>query len=196
MKRFLSCGSPYRSSHIIGRSMSGLRPCCCHSGGREFVSSHYFWNNEWCKNLQNKSRQIPQQTRLCGARSGLPQLCSWVRAIITYTHPQCWEKWNRSRKQWQYCAKHETTMITFSRWLKNDGKIPHSLDALQRLWRCRCCIQQSGYSNHKLLPLALRQIHPCYKWHTSVCWCGLVRGCGHSGRFWGGKCPWKADNGR
>ena len=27
---FLSCGSPYRSSHWIGRSTSGLCPCCCH----------------------------------------------------------------------------------------------------------------------------------------------------------------------
>ena len=39
---FLPWCSPYRSSHWIGRSTSGLRPCCCHRGGmtvRVFLSS-------------------------------------------------------------------------------------------------------------------------------------------------------------
>ena len=46
---FLPCGSPYRSSHWIGRSTSGFHPCCCHQGGRQLVSS----------------------------RSGLPQWSTW-----------------------------------------------------------------------------------------------------------------------
>ena len=55
---FLSCSSPYRSSHWIGRSTSGLRPCCCR---RWFVSIvaivASFWINEWRKNSQNKSQK-------------------------------------------------------------------------------------------------------------------------------------------
>ena len=35
---FLPCGSTYRSSHWIGRSTSGLRPCCC---ARRLVSSRW-----------------------------------------------------------------------------------------------------------------------------------------------------------
>ena len=30
----LPCGYVYRSSHWIGNSVSGLRPCCCHGGVR------------------------------------------------------------------------------------------------------------------------------------------------------------------
>ena len=55
---FLSCSSPYHSSHWIGRSTSGLRPCCCR---RWFVSIvaivASFWINEWRKNSQNKSQK-------------------------------------------------------------------------------------------------------------------------------------------
>ena len=61
---FLPWGSPYRCSHWIGRSTSGLRPYCCHRGGTavRWVVGHCilvnsFWINEWRKNSQNKSRK-------------------------------------------------------------------------------------------------------------------------------------------
>ena len=38
---FVPCGSPNCSSHWIGRSMSGLNPCCCHWGGIQFMSWHW-----------------------------------------------------------------------------------------------------------------------------------------------------------
>ena len=40
---FLPCGSTYRSSHWIGRSTSGLRPCCCYRGDRQLVSTSSLW---------------------------------------------------------------------------------------------------------------------------------------------------------
>ena len=64
---FSPWGSPYRSSHWIGRSTSGLHPYCCHRGGmavHAFSLSSWdwplvnsFWINEWRKNSQNKSRK-------------------------------------------------------------------------------------------------------------------------------------------
>ena len=44
---FLPCGSPYHSDHRIGRFTSGLHPCCCHRGGRRFMSSRWvvMWNS-------------------------------------------------------------------------------------------------------------------------------------------------------
>ena len=90
---FLPWGSPYHSSHWIGRSTSGLRPYCCHWRGtavRAFSLSmlvNSFWINEWRKNSQNKSRKwlmtrqlkVHDSTKLVyytlgGARSGSLQL--------------------------------------------------------------------------------------------------------------------------
>ena len=53
----LSCGYLYRSSHWIGKSMSGLHPCCRHQRGKLFmvhVFTSYmylspFWINTRCK---------------------------------------------------------------------------------------------------------------------------------------------------
>ena len=50
----LPCGSPYCSILWIGRTTSGLHPCCWQPGGTWFVSScwtvcEYFWINKWCK---------------------------------------------------------------------------------------------------------------------------------------------------
>jgi len=42
---FSPWSSPYRSSHWIGRSMSGLRPCCCHRGGTDVF---FIKNNGIC----------------------------------------------------------------------------------------------------------------------------------------------------
>ena len=96
---FLPWGSPYHSSHWIGRSTSGLCLCCCHWGG---TAVHVFLLSSWwivfeimndartCKigtgsDLRHDVRymyiiisQIPQQTCLCGAHSGLPQLMVWL----------------------------------------------------------------------------------------------------------------------
>ena len=95
---FSPWGSPYRSSHWIGRSTSGLRPCCCHRGGaavRAFSLSSWWIvfeltnDTRTCKiragsdlrhdvqHIYNIYRQNPQQTRLCGAHSGSYQLSSW-----------------------------------------------------------------------------------------------------------------------
>jgi len=38
----LSCGYVYRSSHWIGKSVSGFRPCCRHRGVRLSI-----WHAEW-----------------------------------------------------------------------------------------------------------------------------------------------------
>jgi len=108
---FSPWGSLYRTSHWIDRSTSGLHPYCCLRGGtavRVFSLSSWplvnsFWINKWRKNSQNKSRkwltawrmihtQIPQQTRLCRACSGSPQLgilqlsCMKLRAVPVRVH--------------------------------------------------------------------------------------------------------------
>ena len=54
---FLPCSSLYCSSLWIGRSTNGLHPCCCHQGGRRFVS--FYWiGSDLQHNVQY--RQIPQ----------------------------------------------------------------------------------------------------------------------------------------
>ena len=58
MKPFLPWGSPYCSSHWIGRSTTGLRPCCFHREGTAVCAFslsmlvNSFWINKWRKKLK------------------------------------------------------------------------------------------------------------------------------------------------
>ena len=104
----LSCHmGPYHSSHWIGRSvMVCLRPRCRHRGGRPLLvrivnllsmntlwmvfeltndtrmhiirAASDLWHNIW---QTYHDTEIPQQTCLCGARSGSPQIEVWPNLL-------------------------------------------------------------------------------------------------------------------
>jgi len=128
---FLPWGSPYHSSHCIGRSTCGDRPCCCHRLSRRYSSSCLLaswwivfevtndartpktragsdlWHNVWYIIYNNKYRQIPQQTRLCGVCSGLPQLPSWTCLPVSGSSRRSLRRGNAGLRASGNCIKEQ-----------------------------------------------------------------------------------------